>query len=173
MYIIRLMIILLLSVFVVGCATHNNISKNSNKSSAVVYSSDDNTTKVKSDDSSEELIIVDDGSKSEEKANVKINGPGNNIPKSELKKSVLLKQKLHKCGVKYVPWADRHAKDLILMPKILSVCTKNKLEVKSYILHSSSVQRKKGYLVNNTHLFLPFNWNEKEIKSALNHLPKK
>ncbi len=169
MYIIRLVIVLLISVFVAGCASHN-ISKQEKGSSAVVLSDDDNNS-VDSNIFEKEDIIENTNKTSKEKANIKINGPGS-VSKSDFKKSVLLKQKLRKCDVKYEPWADRHSNDLILMPKIIKVCNEQKINVKGYVLHSTKIKRKRGHMVKD-HLFLPFNWKEKQISDALNHLPKK
>jgi len=160
MYVIRLMIVLFSSLLIVGCATKNENS--TKRSCAIVLPDDINTSDTKK---------VDASTKSEDKTIVKNNSP--DVSNTDAQKSVLLKQKLHKCGVKYVPWADRVKNDLILMPKILDVCQKDKLVLKGYILHSTAKKSNMGYDVKTKHLFLPFNWNESQIKGALTHLKKK
>jgi hypothetical protein len=157
-----------LSLTVVGCTTIN-LNK-TNEGSSTVVKSKDSKSKVDNIILNNNFVKNKD-LKSKEKTIVKINSPGL-VSIADSKKSVLLKQKLRKCGVKYVPWADRHANDLVLMPKILKVCKNLNKSLDAYVIHSTKKKRKEGYLVKNN-LFIPYNWSEKDISSALNHPPVK
>lgn len=147
MYIIRLMIIMISSIFLTACATKNTNLDNTGSNT------------VDSSYSKDNIVII----KKKTKSTVKNNSP-------DFKKSVILKQELAKCGVKYIPWSDRIKNDLILMPKIVKVCKKTKLNLNGYILHSRRKKLEKGFVLNDKHLFIPYFWNEDQISAALTHI---
>jgi len=158
MYVLKLVLLSFIVILFSACATKQTINNFSQKT---INSKDDTNS------SNVNLSASEDVNTSRSDAKVK-----QRISISD-KKSVILKQKLSKCGVKYEPWADRLDKDLILMPKILKTCKSISLAASGYILHSTKKKsvKARGYNVRK-HLFIPYTWSSKDINTALNVLSK-
>ena len=88
---------------------------------------------------------------------------------SYFNKSIALRAKLKKCGVKYSPWKDRVEKDLILLPKVLSVCKDIKRFTDGYVLHSTK-QKKYSSFTQGNQVFLKYSWSSSQIKDYLSKL---
>jgi len=168
MYVLKLVLILFLVILFSACAGKQTINDFSQKA---INSKDDTNSSIVNLSNSKDINISKVHAKVKHKISISD------------KKSVILKQKLSKCGVKYEPWADRLDKDLILMPKILKTCKSISSAASGYILHSTKKssyvldstkgknKKSRGYNVRN-HLFIPYTWSSVDINTALNAYKK-
>lgn len=173
MYSMKLMFLFgLVVVIFTACSKSPTVDDWNKGSSAknLIENEDNDIISLDDNNSNIELIIFKDDNVSQVaiKKKVQIN--------AFVKKTIVFKKKLRKCGVEYEPWADRLDKDLIVMPKLLKTCESISKATKGYILHSTKQvhtnKHLRGYTVGDHHLFIPYIWSSKDMNTALNLLNK-
>ena len=142
----KIILLLLTSLFFISC--NNKVKIPDNKKPIVVE---------------EKLVSIADNNSTD--ANVKEKSNSSKL----YEKSIALKKKLSRCGIRYDPWKDRLNQDLKLLPKVLSVCKNVRHYTKGYILHST---RKKGNssFTQGKNVYLKYYSSKKDIKKYLSKL---